>query len=264
MRLPFGLRRFTSSALRPLRFRIKRGPNAGCLWSLAAAGRHRSGSFEPERMAVIKAMISPGDCFWELGAHHGYVTLLASRTVGEAGRVYAFEPSSYNYSFLEKHILWNRLQNTTPFHLAVSDRDGVGDFGGAGSSQTFHLGGGKESVRVATIAGLLAQGLKPPDMLKIDVEGAEGEVLKSGVSRLGPHARLIVSIHSLEAYSQVSEALRASDFVILEGAGVKQMLQQGAWTDDDPDIVAVAPARRHLLNELQRLEYFRIPTERNA
>ncbi|MEX2284787.1 MAG: FkbM family methyltransferase [Gemmatimonadota bacterium] len=256
MRLPFGLRRFTSAAIRPLRVQIKHGPNQGCRWSLAAAGRHRAGAFEPERMAVIEAMLSPGDCFWELGAHHGYVTLIASRAVGQHGRVYAFEPSSYNFPFLEKHVRWNRLSNTIPLNLAVSDQDGIGDFGGGGSSQTFHLGGGTETVRVASIGGLLSEGLKSPDMLKIDVEGAEGAVLSAGAMFLGPTSRLIVSLHSMENYRQVTATLRDRGLLILESAGVRELVKRGEWTDDDPDIAAVGPRHGELLRRLAMLEYF--------
>ena len=49
-------------------------------------------TYEPETTRFILSALSPGDTFVDVGAHHGYYTLLAASVVGESGRVAAFEP----------------------------------------------------------------------------------------------------------------------------------------------------------------------------
>ena len=121
----------------------------------------------------------PGDGVWDIGAHKGYVSLALARAVGDEGRVVAFEPSTTNLWFLRKHIAWNAVSNVRVLPLAVSDRDGEGAFGGPGSSITFALDQGSERVRVATLESLREEEeLSPPNLIKIDVEGAEGAVLR--------------------------------------------------------------------------------------
>lgn len=255
MRFPFAVRRLASIALRPIRVRIRQGPNAGRQWSLAAAGRHRRGTFEEERVEAIQAMISAGDCVWEFGAHHGYVTLLASMVVGREGLVRAFEPSSYNCALLERHVRWNACENTLTIRTALSDRDGVANFGGRGSSQTFQLGGGTELVRTASIDTLLSEGLRPPDVMKIDIEGAEADVLEQ-MRQLSLETRLIVSIHSLANYERVARALNDRGFTLLESKDMKRLVRSGTWGNSDPDVVAVGPSHTAMLRRLRTLEYF--------
>ncbi len=49
-------------------------------------------TYEPETTRFILSALSPGDTFVDVGAHHGYYTVLAASLVGDRGRVVAFEP----------------------------------------------------------------------------------------------------------------------------------------------------------------------------
>ena len=208
-------------------------------------------------MEIIKALARPGTCFWDVGAHHGYVTVLASRCVGTTGVVYAFEPSPYNLAFLRAHIAWNRRANVQVVPMALTDREGMARFTERGSSQTFRLGTGGRTVEVSSLPTLLDQGFRPPDVLKLDVEGSEGAILAACAHRLPQQCCVLVSIHSLSNYDTVSTALRDRGFTLLESPGVVQLRQStpGEWPDD-PDLLAIGPGCRHLADLVQSLEYF--------
>lgn len=257
MQLPFRLRAVAARLIRPISVGIASGPNAGQRWSLGAAGRHRKGTFEARRMEVVQALAQSGDCFWDVGAHHGYVTLLASRCVGTAGVVYAFEPSLYNLAFLRTHVAWNRLANVQVMPMALSDREGMASFSELGSSQTFHIGAGERTVEVSSLPALLDQGFRTPDVLKLDAEGAEGAVLAACAHRLPPRCRVLASIHSLSNYQTVSTALSSHQFTLIESPGVARLRQSepGEWPDD-PDVLALGPECQDLAESMQSLAYF--------
>ncbi|MEX0893076.1 MAG: FkbM family methyltransferase [Gemmatimonadota bacterium] len=254
-RLPFPVRRALSRLLGPVRVRIRSGPNAGSRWSMAAAGRHAGGRFEEERVQLLQALVAPGDCFWDVGAHHGYVTLLASRRVGSGGRVFSFEPSPYNFSFLRRHVAWNDLRNVELRNVGLGATRGVVHFGGSGSSQTFRVGGGGERVELTTVADLLEAGVAPPDVVKIDVEGSEGDILEAGAPHLPAHCVAIVSLHGDEARSRSLAALAEQGFHIVESHEVARLSGRDDW-GHDPDIVALGPASGFRPDTIRQLPGF--------
>src|SRR5690606_20691149 len=148
-------------------------------WSLASAGHgYATGRRAAAQTRLLESLIHPGDIVWDVGAHHGYVALFAARRVGPAGQVHAFEPSRRNRRMLERHMRWNRVTNVRAHAFALSAFDGEARFGGEHTSKTFALGAGPEVVNVCTAATLVARGVcPPPTFVKIDVEGAEADVV---------------------------------------------------------------------------------------
>ena len=65
---------------------------------------------------------------FDIGAHAGYYTLIASKLVGGSGHVVAFEPAPRNLRYLRRHLSLNHVSNVTVLEVAVSDRAGVGRF----------------------------------------------------------------------------------------------------------------------------------------
>lgn len=223
---------------------VKAGPNEGVRWSLTTSGRgYGDGSFERGKMDLLCGLIQPGECFWDVGAHKGYVSLLASRLVGQRGRVYAFEPSAENLGFLRRHVKWNRAENVTVFPFAIADSDGKEKFGG-GSSLSLRLGGGGEVVEVRTVESLLQDGLRAPTFLKIDVEGAEARVLKgAGESLYAPDRAILVATHSKESFEECAGILKQSGFRVIESGEVED-LRRRSWTGrGDPDLLALGSER---------------------
>jgi FkbM family methyltransferase len=250
-RPPGRVRELACYFIRGLRTRIPHGPNEGLIWSVASSGRgYGSGSFEPTRAETIAGLIQSGECFWDIGAHKGYVTLIAARRVGEQGRVYAFEPSRGNLWFLRKHLEWNRVANVEVVAAALSSFDGQGRLGG-GSSLALSLGERGEAVTVRAIGSLLERGeCQPPTFLKIDVEGAEAEVLKGAGSALQrSDLALLVSVHSRSQYEACAAILAERGYRLILSGALSRALTMG-WSGSvlpdgraDPDLLALGPLR---------------------
>ena len=257
VKLPLSIRMLGTRLARPISVKIAAGPNAGERWSLAVSGRHRKGTWEPARVAVLEALVRPGDCVWDVGAHHGYVALLASRLAGDAGRVYAFEPSPYNLAFLRTHLRWSGRTNVTVVPRALSDRDGEARFVEGGSSQTFRIGDAGRAVEAVSIATLLADGVRPPDVLKLDTEGSEGRILAAGADRLPPTCRALVSIHSRSNHAAATAALRAAGFALVESPTIAALLARDleAWPKD-PDVLALGPESGEDPERWRAMPYF--------
>ena len=248
MRVPRFLRRIADPVTARIPLPIAGGVNRGLRWSLASSGHgYGSGRRAAKQMQVIASLIRDGDTVWDVGAHHGYVTLCAATRVG-AGRVHAFEPSASNRQQLQRHVGWNRLANVRVHPFALADRDGEATFGGAGSSKTFALGGGSETVQVRTAASLLDAGaLEVPSFVKVDVEGAEASFLRGAVPRFRPDTRLLIAMHSAQAYRDCVAVLEPLGYTIIASRDAAAGLAhpEKPWPSD-PDVYCAGPGHAGL------------------
>jgi len=238
---PNRLKRFTNPVIGPIAVWIVSGVNRGRRWSLASWGSgYGSGRREGLQMAMFRDLIHEGDVVWDVGAHYGFVTLLAAQRVGPGGHVHAFEPSSASRVFLNRHVRWNHLTNVTVQFEAVGGNDGSTSFGGGSTSKQHRLGGGGEDVQVRTV-GTLLKSCRAPSFLKIDVEGAEGGLLTAGCGSLPRTSRLVVAVHSPDVYEECVQALGASGFRLWESRRLQRYRgAAGAW-GGDADLIAFGP-----------------------
>jgi FkbM family methyltransferase len=140
----------------------------------------------------ILSHVGAGDQFLDIGAHNGYYSLLAANSTGTRGRVMAVEPGKAAFSLLEKNVKDSR--NIDSFNLALHDSDGYVELSefpaGYAEYTTLHPGQfereswfsknrpKKYQVRSVTGDRLLQECAALPGMIKIDVEGAEYQVIK--------------------------------------------------------------------------------------
>lgn len=192
----------------------------------------------------MSRLVKPGDCVWDVGAHHGYVSLLAARLVGDSGQVVAFEPSSANRTLLQRHLRWNAAQAVIVSPVALSDRAGTARFGGSGTTKTFALGVGDEMVEMRRADTLIATGDLPrPSFVKIDVEGAEADVLRALLGSLDASATLQVAVHSLEAFRQCLALAQQHELQLVPSVKLRACLERGTW-HGDPDLLLLGSACR--------------------
>jgi len=146
------------------------------------------GTYELRKNILFGKTVKPKHVVYDIGAHVGFYTLLASKLVGKSGHVYAFEPNPKNLSFLKQHLSLNKVANTTIFPVALSNQTGPANFSLAQSDLMGRLDKqGKTKVKTTTLDNLLKRKLlKPPNILKIDAEGAEYSILQ-GASFLLSH-----------------------------------------------------------------------------
>ena len=154
-------------------------------------------SFPEEQSAIDDYfrwyMPRAGDTIFDIGAYCGVSAYHFSKRVGATGRVFAFEPDPANYELLVRNIERHQLSNVTPVNLAVAGSSGILKFNAEAST-----GGGLAHAmpriglgRVIDVEALTLEeactryGL--PQLIKIDVEGAEIEIIAPAVDFIRAH-----------------------------------------------------------------------------
>jgi FkbM family methyltransferase len=161
--------------------------------------------YEIELQGVFIALIKPGQVVYDLGENMGFMTLPASKLVGPSGTVIALEPSRLTARQLRAQVDVNHLKNVVVEEYAVADVVGTAEFIVEEFSVMARLekvgavDGKKlrtQSVRATTLDHMIGIH-KAPQLLKIDIEGAELLAL-AGAARLIEEFRsiLVVELHS--------------------------------------------------------------------
>ena len=144
------------------------------------------GTYEPEVQALLQELVTPGMTVYDVGAHVGFVSILAAKLVGCGGRVVSFEPLAENARQLTHNVRINGFQNVSVREEAAGSAHGVALLQVAavlGHCKLASVGAvagktGELSVPVRSIDDLVSGGIiASPQFVKIDVEGAEDDVL---------------------------------------------------------------------------------------
>jgi len=146
------------------------------------------GRFEIAERLFVERFLRPGMNVLDIGAHHGFYTLLASQKVSPTGRVVAFEPSPREYRKLLRHLRLNGCDNVRARNCALGSREGKAELflvegreTGCNSLRPPNAGEPTKTVpaSVSTLDSCLKQEkVDQVDFIKLDVEGAEMEVLQ--------------------------------------------------------------------------------------
>jgi FkbM family methyltransferase len=156
------------------------------------------GTYDQPFTAFVRRHIKPGDTVVDVGAHVGLFTLLFAYQVWEHGRVVAYEPSPRMLAFLRDNVTMNWLSDRVEIvPKAAAARSGQisflapGRYTGTGSLRPVeHLLSTEDRVDSLERVEVEAEPLDVHlgrfariDLIKIDVEGAEEQVL-AGTERL--------------------------------------------------------------------------------
>jgi FkbM family methyltransferase len=185
------------------------------------------GSYEYDKAQRFAESLHTGNIVYDVGAHAGFYTLLASHIVGPAGRVFAFEPLPRNVRYLKRHVELNRAKNAIIIEAAVTDASGTCSFLELPASLEGHISSeGRLSVRSVSLDDLFTSGSIPaPDVIKIDVEGAETMVLAGASALLERHHPLLfLAVHGDYARVECCTYLRSMGYTLgsLDGLDLDQ------------------------------------------
>lgn len=192
---------------------IMRGPARGCRWLVGAAPGPSKGlsvlwnRSEPAQLRAAHRLSQGAKCCFDLGAHAGLYSLIFAR---QARRVCAFEPLPRNISWLTRTFAWNRASNVMILPWAVSATTGMQGFEeGAHSSMGKLEERGTVPVFAVSLADFIAHYGLRPGVMKIDVEGAEGDVLRGGFDFLRERKpALLLSVHGPDRRRECLTLLR--------------------------------------------------------
>ncbi len=161
---------------------------------------YEHGVWEPEVTEFAKSVIKPGMHVWDIGADVGYFTLLFSQLVGSSGGVTAFEPIPKARVRLQENLRLNNRNNVQIEDRALGRTPGKFILEKPLSVSRVNFAKSKPEqgdIEVAVVRADDLAGQWPiPDIIKMDVEGAEFEILQ-GMDRLLIEHRpsLILELH---------------------------------------------------------------------
>ncbi|WP_031519800.1 FkbM family methyltransferase [Streptomyces sp. NRRL F-5123] len=164
------------------------------------------GVWEPRMTRWLQRRLKPGDTFVDVGANIGYFSVLASGLVGPRGRVVAIEASQDFTRRLAQNAALNGCDNIRVAQTAVSDRQQTLTFvlsssANMGANSIVPWDGPVEStfeIEAFPLPDVLeAEEIATARVIKIDVEGAEGSVVRGMaplLNRLRPDAEITVEV----------------------------------------------------------------------
>jgi FkbM family methyltransferase len=202
--------------------------------------------------AWLRERLKPGDVFLDVGAHHGWDSMWSLPLVGKEGKVYSFEPSPPNLSILEWHRTRNNFSQWVIVPKAVSDADAeeqeffLVDTGDSPmNSLTSGVPGmplmdgrdiGKISIQTITLDTLCSQIGLGPNLVKIDVEGAELLALRGAGKLLAESCPIIIlAVHPYwlpkgHSSGQIFELLTGYGYTVYNSEGcLVEYLQEGEY-----------------------------------
>jgi len=171
---------------------------------IRVAARYRQLSWNPEEYTAFRAAVRPGATVLDVGANVGAYTLLFARWVGANGKVVAFEPAPEAAAGLRRHLELNELSSTVDVQqCAVSDSAGTARFAcaeanGANAIVVGQPGTAAIEVATVTLDAFCSRNRIVPDVIKIDVEGAELDVLRG--------ARQVLAFGGLQVFLELHPA----------------------------------------------------------
>jgi FkbM family methyltransferase len=155
------------------------------------------GVWEPALSQAACNLLRPGDEVIDIGANIGYYSLLFGTLVGPNGRVVAIEAHPAFAAEVVTNLKRNRIENVVVINAAVADRPGTlklyeGPISNRGSTGLEPcLDGGSvievKALRLLDIIG--SEELTRVALIKIDIEGAEGPVIRDLLDNIGRFSR---------------------------------------------------------------------------
>ncbi len=247
---------FFGKLMPQLSYPVIKGPLKGAKFILGTHGGEGGGAtvyfnmIEPMQTKLFAETINKGDVLFDVGANVGYYTVLGSKLAGSQGKVFSFEPLVRNISFLYRHVKLNNLTNVTIIPSACADVVSVASFlissntamGQIDSNASSTESKGQITIVSTVTLDEVSDKLKTvPDVIKIDVEGAELSVLKGAQNIILVRKPVIfLSVHSSELRTHCLQYLEqfGYDFLPLEKDGANAMEYLCKASKSDSRVIA--------------------------
>lgn len=216
----------------------------------------KSDTWDPELLNIAKLLVSSGDVVWDIGANVGLFSKAAAFFAGANGQVLSIEADLDAVALLNRTCTFRSDDHAcmTVLPVAMSDSAGIVRFAiakrarasnsieGFGSTQT----GGVKEIRTlpSTTLDRLMDDFRSPNVLKIDVEGAERRVLR-GAGRLLSEARPVIYCEVRDdTRVEVAELLEAQEYTLWDGFGFVGITSNNAISARTTNVVAIPNEKR--------------------
>lgn len=190
--------------------------------------RRALGVFEVEKTKAISSLLNSGMTFVDVGTNKGYFALLAARIVGKTGLVISFEPEPTNCKWIRRSIELNGYNNINLYQLALGDENEqtklfLGKKSGWHSLRPSlpNSTGAFIEVQKRTLDSIVEEiDHRRIDVIKIDVEGAEQDVLRGAFKTLSTNRSIVLFMDLHPQFgidlAEVYDFLKDLDFSVYE------------------------------------------------
>jgi len=159
--------------------------------SIIGAIESNGGYYELNIMRLLKKMITPGSICIDVGANVGVISLCLGHLASK-GKVFAFEASEHNFTYLVRNIIQNNCSTVLPLNYGILNDSCTVNFsyveevaGCSFISNTGVTAGISEQIRCISLdTWIESAGIQQLDFIKMDVEGAEIKALNGGMKTL--------------------------------------------------------------------------------
>lgn len=207
-----------------IRIRVLTGINKGRIW-VTGVGNHGCwlGTYEIDKQAITEKIATQRKVVWDVGANAGFYTVAFSRLVAPGGHVYSFEPLAENVSNLLRHIALNQAGNVSVIQGAIARHTGVIGFNVSGHDSTGAIDRSRTQylVQAWSVDDFIAKHPEStPEVMKIDVEGAEVDLLEGSAKLLsGKGPQIILAIHSHDLWRRCFAILTSHGYTLESFSG---------------------------------------------
>lgn len=182
---------------------IQRGAGRGLKFNARGCNPgYLAGTSQPLEQELVLRYSPPGGVVYDLGANAGFYAIIAAKAVGPSGMVYAFEPSPKLCERIRENVASNAFNHVEVVQAAVFKTDGEVDFGIVGDlsvSNSIRAAGDSGATRVQAVRlDTFSPQHRPPNLILIDIEGAEIDALDGALRTIQRHQPVImVEVHWL-------------------------------------------------------------------
>ncbi len=184
------------------------------------------GIYEYKIQKFLMEIIRPDSVFYDLGANIGFYSLLVAGIAGPSGRCFAFEPVASNVRRLEWNIKLNQMDQIHVIPMAVSNKVETAIFrlganhsmGTLCDNEALQITKNCIAIPVTTIDHFVfSEGNPPPDIIKIDIEGGEGNAMTGMIEvlkRFRPY--LVCEVSGGDSALKIWDALKHTDYRVYD------------------------------------------------
>jgi len=191
--------------------------------------------------AWARRYVKTGDVVWDIGANQGLFTFAAAAMSGAAGRVVAFEPDPFLFGLLYRSSRAQSRARIDVLPVAVGGNSGVATFCVASKDRALnhlasvpgnpHTRGDRDRLAVVSVTlDFVAQHLPAPNLIKVDVEGAELGLLEHAGSLMlnGARPTWIIEV-AAENANPIADILRTARYRMFDANAPGQEIDRPAW-----------------------------------
>jgi FkbM family methyltransferase len=242
--------------------RIQKGVGRGLIFNPGKSNAgYVLGTSEPHVQRALELLLAPAMTVYDVGANVGFFSVIAARLVGASGQVVCYEPLEINASLIEHNAALNNFANISVRRAALGRENGTARFltsavpswGRLASAGATGQHIGEIIVPIECLDSVVSSDCASKlDFLKIDVEGAEADVL-AGAKTVLINAKplLLIELHGTnDPVADALEALGYRSLVLGSDAGIRD----AAW---NAHIVGFTPEHAEvgeIAQELKSLE----------